>query len=106
MCDKLTPDIFKSFSKLVLLQMRNLDHENVNTFLGLCKNGLHVLSVWKPCRRGCLFDVLKEHRFQLTWLIKYILIKDITEVGIEEFILCQNLIIFVSVFTFSITSPF
>ncbi len=60
--------------------MKELDHENINVFLGLCREGTVVMAIWKLCRKGCLLDLLEEDRFQLTWYFKYSLIRDLVEV--------------------------
>ncbi|EYB81391.1 hypothetical protein Y032_0384g389 [Ancylostoma ceylanicum] len=36
------------------LQLRKLDHDNVNKFLGISFDGMDYMVVWKMCSRGSL----------------------------------------------------
>uniref|UniRef100_A0A914VLK1 Guanylate cyclase n=1 Tax=Plectus sambesii TaxID=2011161 RepID=A0A914VLK1_9BILA len=57
--------------------MRELSHENVNKFIGVCLDGPNFLSLWRYCKRGSLKDVIRKGHLTLDWFFKYSLINDI-----------------------------
>ncbi len=61
--------------------MRQLSHENLNTFVGLCIDGPQLISIWGYCIRGSLADVLQKQNLKLDWFFKYSLVRDLAEVN-------------------------
>ena len=62
-----------------LRNMRNLDHENVNKFIGITIDGTEFVSVWKYCSRGTLQDILGSRTFTLDGFFIYSLIRDLAD---------------------------
>ncbi|CAD5230734.1 unnamed protein product [Bursaphelenchus xylophilus] len=62
-----------------LRMMRQLDHENLNKFLGLSIDGPDYLSIWKYCGRGSIKDVIEKGTVNMDAFIVYSLIRDLSE---------------------------
>ncbi|CDO41085.1 Receptor-type guanylate cyclase gcy-17 [Caenorhabditis elegans] len=60
-----------------LRQMRSLDHDNLNKFIGLCLNSQQLLSIWRYCSRGSLADVISRSSMQMDSFFMLSLIRDI-----------------------------
>uniref|UniRef100_A0A8R1HLR7 Guanylate cyclase n=1 Tax=Caenorhabditis japonica TaxID=281687 RepID=A0A8R1HLR7_CAEJA len=56
---------------------RNMDHDNLNRFIGLCLDGPQTLSIWRFCSRGSVADVISKATIQMDNFFIYSLIKDI-----------------------------
>ncbi|CAI2350695.1 unnamed protein product [Caenorhabditis sp. 36 PRJEB53466] len=64
--------------KAQLRQMRLLDHDNLNKFIGLCLNGPQLLSLWRFCSRGSLADVISKSSMQMDSFFMFSLIQDVS----------------------------
>ncbi|CAI4223627.1 unnamed protein product [Auanema sp. JU1783] len=60
-----------------LRQLRQLEHDNMNTFLGLVLDGPEFLSVWRYCGRGSLKDVILKGSITMDYFFVFSLIRDI-----------------------------
>ncbi|KAI1701120.1 adenylate and guanylate cyclase catalytic domain-containing protein [Ditylenchus destructor] len=62
------------------LQMRVMDHDNVNRFVGLSIDSSQVMSLWRYCSRGPLSDVITGNTsLNLDGFFIYSLIRDVCE---------------------------
>uniref|UniRef100_A0A1I7U8C7 Guanylate cyclase n=1 Tax=Caenorhabditis tropicalis TaxID=1561998 RepID=A0A1I7U8C7_9PELO len=64
--------------KTQMRQIRTLDHENLNKFIGLCLDGPQLLSIWRYCSRGSLADVISKSSIQMDSFFMFSLIRDIS----------------------------
>uniref|UniRef100_A0A914C2C0 guanylate cyclase n=1 Tax=Acrobeloides nanus TaxID=290746 RepID=A0A914C2C0_9BILA len=62
-----------------LRQMRTLDHENINRFIGLSIDGPAIISVWKYCSRGNLQDIMSTSTITMDGFFIYSIIRDLAE---------------------------
>uniref|UniRef100_A0A914C6E2 guanylate cyclase n=1 Tax=Acrobeloides nanus TaxID=290746 RepID=A0A914C6E2_9BILA len=60
-------------------KMRQIDHENLNRFVGLSFDGPMFLSVWKFCSRGSLKDIIEKGNLNLDAFFMTTIIRDICE---------------------------
>lgn len=58
---------------------RNMDHENVNRFVGITIDGSEFISIWRYCSRGTLQDILGSRTFTLDGFFMYSLIRDLSD---------------------------
>nr|CDJ83893.1 Extracellular ligand-binding receptor and Serine threonine protein kinase-related and Adenylyl cyclase class-3 4 guanylyl cyclase domain containing protein [Haemonchus contortus] len=58
-------------------KLREMEHDNVNRFLGLCLDGPQLLSIWKHCSRGSLNDVITTGSTPMDSVFIFSLIRDI-----------------------------
>ena len=71
--------------------MKDLNHENLNTFIGVCFHGptIYVLTVY--CSRGSLEDILEQDEIKLDWMFKTSLIQDLTNVSVVwSYFMCTS----------------
>ena len=64
---------------LELKIMKNIQHENVNPFIGVCFDQQNPSILMTYCPRGSLNDVLLKHSVNLTWDFKLCLLTDIAQ---------------------------
>ncbi|KAK5973476.1 hypothetical protein GCK32_012363, partial [Trichostrongylus colubriformis] len=60
-----------------MYQMRELEHDNLNRFLGLCLDGPQLFSIWKYCSRGSLNDVITKGSTTMDNIFVFSLVRDI-----------------------------
>lgn len=65
---------------LLPLQMREMRHENVTTFLGLLVGPEFSAMVLEHCSRGSLEDLLRNEALRLDWTFKASLLSDLIRV--------------------------
>ncbi|XP_053305993.1 guanylate cyclase 2G-like [Spea bombifrons] len=53
-----------------LRMMREIKHENLVTFFGVCTEPPHVCAVTQYCKKGSLKDVLQNNDIELDWIFK------------------------------------
>ncbi|XP_077996445.1 atrial natriuretic peptide receptor 1-like [Glandiceps talaboti] len=72
-------------TKNVLIELnetRDLNHENVNSFVGACIESPHICLLWHYCHKGSLQDVLENDEIKLDRSFKYSFLNDMCK-GIE-----------------------
>ncbi|KAK5979791.1 hypothetical protein GCK32_022441, partial [Trichostrongylus colubriformis] len=62
---------------LEMRKMRELEHDNLNRFLGLCLDGPQLFSIWKYCSRGSLNDVITKGSTTMDNIFVFSLVRDI-----------------------------
>ncbi|XP_067858911.1 guanylate cyclase 2G [Heptranchias perlo] len=70
------PDMSKQSILQELEMIRELRHENLVTFFGVCIDPPHTYIISQYCRKGSLKDILKNTDFQLDWIFKLSLAYD------------------------------
>nr|CAD2157784.1 unnamed protein product [Meloidogyne enterolobii] len=60
-----------------LMKLRQLDHENLNKFCGLCTDAPILYAVWKHCQRGSLKDLIGKERYVGDSFVMFTLMRDI-----------------------------
>ncbi|KAI1703536.1 adenylate and guanylate cyclase catalytic domain-containing protein [Ditylenchus destructor] len=74
---KFTPSKITEQDRAQLRYMRQLDHSNLNKFLGLYHDSVQYLSVWAYCERGNLSEVIEQYSANLDGFILTSMIRDI-----------------------------
>ncbi|CAI5451736.1 unnamed protein product [Caenorhabditis angaria] len=59
-------------------QLRNLDNDNLNKFIGFVLDGPQLISLWRFCSRGSLANVIEKSSMQMDNFFMFSLIRDIT----------------------------
>ncbi|XP_041065791.1 guanylate cyclase 2G [Carcharodon carcharias] len=72
-----SPDMSKQSILQELQMMRELRHENLVTFFGICIDALQNCIISQYCKKGSLKDILKNTDFKLDWTFKLSLAYDI-----------------------------
>ncbi|XP_042192795.1 guanylate cyclase 2G [Callorhinchus milii] len=72
-----SPDVKKLSIRQELDMMRNLKHENIISFFGVCIEPPNICIITQYCKKGSLKDVLKTRKFDLDWILKLSLAYDI-----------------------------
>lgn len=60
--------------------MRDLSHENVNSFLGLGQESDGVMLVWSHCAKGSLYDILGNDDIKIDFNFAMSFAEDIAQV--------------------------
>lgn len=61
------------------MQMRDIAHENLVKFFGICINEQDVAICTELMMRGSLRDILEENKIEIDWTFRYSMIYDIIE---------------------------
>ena len=64
---------------LELKQMKDLAHENLIRFVGICAEDQHISILTEYCEKGNLRDLLDNEGIRIDWPFRYSLINDIVE---------------------------
>lgn len=67
-------------SPLLLLQLRDMRHENLNLFLGFFQDCGVFAIVTEHCARGSLEDLIRNSDMKLDWMFKSSLLLDLIKV--------------------------
>ncbi|KAK6758396.1 hypothetical protein RB195_015920 [Necator americanus] len=59
-------------------QMREVENDNLNRFIGLCLDGPQLMSIWKFCSRGSLDDVITKGSMTMDNFFMFSLLRDIS----------------------------
>ncbi len=62
--------------------MREMSHENVNGFVGLCTDPAHICILTKYCSKGSLRDILENDAIKLDIMFKASLLFDLVAVSL------------------------
>ncbi|XP_006814974.2 atrial natriuretic peptide receptor 1-like [Saccoglossus kowalevskii] len=62
---------------LELKQMRDIRHDNLNQFVGVCVDPPNICIVEQYCQKGSLQDILENDEISLDWLFKMSIASDI-----------------------------
>ncbi|EPB69723.1 hypothetical protein ANCCEY_11178 [Ancylostoma ceylanicum] len=62
-------------------KMCEIDHDNINRFIGLTIHGATYLTLWKFCSRGSLRDVIAKGSANMDGFFMYCLIREIANVS-------------------------
>jgi atrial natriuretic peptide receptor A len=65
---------------LLVLQVRDVTHENTVRFVGACIDTPVILCLTEYCPKGSLKDVLENEELQLDWNFRMSLIHDVVKV--------------------------
>ncbi|XP_078268850.1 guanylate cyclase 2G [Rhinoraja longicauda] len=74
---KTPPDMNKRSLLQEMNLLRELRHENLVMFFGVCIDATRVFIVTQCCKRGTLMDILNNVEFELDWIFKLSLCYDI-----------------------------
>ncbi len=77
--------------------MRDISHENINTFLGACIDPPNICILSLYCPKGSIQDIVENSDISLDWLFKCSLISDMANVGtvvIECMLLCCGVVLY------------
>ncbi|CAI4227914.1 unnamed protein product [Auanema sp. JU1783] len=61
------------------VQLRKLDHDNLNKFIGLSIDGADYLTVWRFCSRSSLQDIISRGNFSVDPFFIFCVIRDVAE---------------------------
>ncbi|KAM7315091.1 atrial natriuretic peptide receptor 1 [Ixodes scapularis] len=62
-----------------LKNMKDLQHDHIVRFLGVCEDSPHCCLVTEYCPRGSLQDILENDEIKLDWMFRYSLMHDIVK---------------------------
>uniref|UniRef100_A0A915MZS6 Protein kinase domain-containing protein n=1 Tax=Meloidogyne javanica TaxID=6303 RepID=A0A915MZS6_MELJA len=62
---------------ILLRKIRQLDHDNLNKFCGLCVDAPILYAIWKHCQRGSLKDLIAKEQYVGDSFVMFTLMRDI-----------------------------
>ncbi|XGW27217.1 hypothetical protein V3C99_007654 [Haemonchus contortus] len=65
--------------KAIFPQMRKLDHDNVNRFIGLSIDGSEYIAIWRMCSRGTLQELISKGSLWFDPFFMLCIMRDIAE---------------------------
>ncbi|CAG2105323.1 unnamed protein product, partial [Medioppia subpectinata] len=71
--------LFSTFLIVISKQMRELTHENLVRFVGLCPEDNNPAVLTELCIRGSLRDLLENEKINIDWNFRYSMMTDIVE---------------------------
>lgn len=71
--------MYLTFFGFIVTQMRDITHENLVRFLGICLDDQNTAVLTELMVRGSLRDILDEGKIQIDWTFRYSMISDIIE---------------------------
>ncbi|KAL7071222.1 hypothetical protein ACQ4LE_009440 [Meloidogyne hapla] len=60
-----------------LRKLRQIDHDNLNKFCGLCTDAPILYAIWKHCQRGSLKDLIAKEQYLSDSFVMFTLMQDI-----------------------------
>ncbi|KAK6751852.1 hypothetical protein RB195_003338 [Necator americanus] len=60
-------------------RMRNMDHDNVNSFIGLSIDGAEYVAIWRMCQRGTLQELISKGSLWFDPFFMFCIMRDIAE---------------------------
>ena len=63
-----------------LFQLKDINHTNVNPFLGVFQQGPDFHVLWNVCQKGSLQDVLQNDDIECDWTFRLSFVNDIAKV--------------------------
>ncbi|VDO60719.1 unnamed protein product [Haemonchus placei] len=70
--------------KSIFPQMRKLDHDNVNRFIGLSIDGSEYIAIWRMCSRGTLQDLISKGSLWFDPFFMLCIMRDIAEASRQD----------------------
>ncbi|KAF7634231.1 Guanylate cyclase, partial [Meloidogyne graminicola] len=84
--------VVMNISVVAGVAIRQLDHDNLNKFCGLCIDAPILYSIWKHCQRGSLKDVIAKERYVGDSFVMFTLMRDITNglIALHQSFICAH----------------
>lgn len=90
----------KDISRDIMKQMRllrDLRHDNINSFIGACVEPMRILLVTDYCSKGSLYDIIENEDIKLDDLFIASLLHDLVKVSLLVLVDCSTILIIINV---------